>query len=122
MMREAVAARHPDAPLNPWQSLSDDQMSRLWALRDDLRRSASAEDLARASGSDTVPNAIDVAKQYSGVALSAVPVLGPMAYRAKAALAPILDAAAARRQRARGMQMQYPDPDKYQLRNPLAPP
>jgi hypothetical protein len=122
MMREAVAARHPDAPLNPWQSLSDDQMQRLWALRDDLRRSASAEDLARASGSDTVPNAIDVAKQYSGVALSAVPVLGPMAYRAKAALAPILDAAAARRQRARGMQMQYPDPAKYQLRNPLAPP
>jgi hypothetical protein len=121
MMREAVAARHPDAPLNPWQSLSDDQMSRLWALRDDLRRSASAEDLARASGSDSVPNMIDVAKQYAGVGLSAVPVLGPATFRIKAALGPIMDARAARQQRTRGMQMLYPDPDKYQMRNILGP-
>jgi hypothetical protein len=122
MMREAVAARHPDAPMNPWQSLSDEQMRQLWLLRDDLRRSSAAEDLARANGSDSVPNMIDVAKQYAGVGLSAVPVLGPMAFRAKAALAPILDARAARQQRARGMEMQYPDPNKYPLRNQFAPP
>lgn len=122
MMREAVAARHPDAPMNPWQSLSDEQMRQLWLLRDDLRRSSAAEDLARASGSDSVPNMIDVAKQYAGVGLSAIPVLGPMAYRAKAALAPLLDARAARQQRARGMEMLYPDQNKYQLRNQFAPP
>ena len=81
-----------------------------------------AEDLARASGSDSVPNMIDVAKQYAGVGMSAIPVLGPMAYRAKAALAPILDARAARQQRARGMQMQYPDPNKYQFQNQFGPP
>jgi len=121
MMKEAVAARHPDAPLNPWQSLSDDQMQKLWALRDDLRRSASAEDLARASGSDSVPNAIDIARQYAGVGLSSLPVLGPMAYRAKAALEPLLAARAARQQRARGMEMQYPDPQKYPLRNQMGP-
>lgn len=61
MMRKIVEARQAPGN-NPYKSISDDTMARLWALRDDLRRSASAQDLARAKGSDTAQNAIDIAK------------------------------------------------------------
>ncbi len=122
MLKEAVAARHPDAPLNPWKSLSDEQMQRLFQLRDDLRRSASAEDLARAGGSDTVPNAVDVAKSFAGTIGSSLPILGPMGLRAKAALDPLIGRYAAAKQQRRGMEMLYPDPARYPPRNALGPP
>ena len=39
-------------PLNPYQSLTETQMARLKSIHDDLQRVASAEDLAKARGSD----------------------------------------------------------------------
>lgn len=61
MMRKIVEARQAPGN-NPYKSISDDTMSKLWALRDDLRRGASAEDLAKARGSDTLQNVFDMAK------------------------------------------------------------
>ncbi len=61
MMRKIVEAREKPGN-NPYKSISDTTMQQLWALRDDLRRAASADDLAKARGSDTMQNAIDVAK------------------------------------------------------------
>jgi hypothetical protein len=122
LMREAVAARHSDAALNPWQSLTEGQMDRLWALRDDLRRSASAEDLARATGSDSVPNAFDALKRYGSIAAGATPILGPMVFRARALLDPLIQRRVARQAQQRGMQMLYPDANRYPLRNPLQGP
>src|SRR5882672_397149 len=63
MMRQIVDAR--SAPgINPYKSIPDETMQQLWALRDDLRRSAGAEELARTTGSDTAQNAWDIAKTY----------------------------------------------------------
>jgi len=50
--------------LNPFKAISEETMQRLWALRDDLRRSAGALELARAAGSDTAANMIDVLKHW----------------------------------------------------------
>jgi hypothetical protein len=61
MMRKIVEAREKPGN-NPYKSISDDTMAKLWNLRDDLRRAASADDKAKARGSDTMQNAIDVAK------------------------------------------------------------
>lgn len=68
-MKNVVDSRAtPDWDLNPYKSFSDDTMQRLWNLRDDLRRSASASDLARAPGSDTVPNILDLIRKHAGEA------------------------------------------------------
>ena len=63
MMKEIVAARDPNAPLGPWKSLTEEQMNRLKSVHDDLKRAASAEDLARANGSDTTQTLFDLAKR-----------------------------------------------------------
>lgn len=52
--------------LNEAQSISDDVINKLFALRDDLRRVASSDDLARAKGSDTAQNAMDIVKGLAG--------------------------------------------------------
>lgn len=65
MMKDIVTAREGKAT-HPAQGISDDAMAKLWALRDDLRRVASAEDLAKARGSDTAQNFLDVAKSVGG--------------------------------------------------------
>ena len=62
-MNEVVQSRDPRAPLNPYQSFTDVQMARLKSLHDDLQRVASAEDLARAKGSDTAMNFMDAIKE-----------------------------------------------------------
>lgn len=70
--------------INPAQSISDETMNKLFALRDDLRRVASAEDLAKARGSDTAQNMLDMAKsvggrvagEAAGLAASGVPFVG----------------------------------------------
>ena len=62
-MNEVVQSRDPRAPLNPYQSLTDVQMNRLKSIHDDLQRVASAEDLARAKGSDTAMNFMDAIKE-----------------------------------------------------------
>lgn len=87
MMRNIVDARAAEG-INPYKSISDETMAELWNLRDDLRRSASAQELARTPGSDTAQNLLDVAKRAGihgvrlgahAVANSFSPVLGSMA-------------------------------------------
>jgi hypothetical protein len=69
MMRDIVTDRAAKG-VNPAQSISDDTMAKLWALRDDLRRVASSEDLAKARGSDTAQNAMDIIKHAGSVGIS----------------------------------------------------
>jgi hypothetical protein len=118
-MKGVVDARSsPSTDLNPYKSITDDTMQRLWNLRDDLRRSAGALDLARAPGSDTAPNIIDALKQYAklggqGVAENAIsylfPIGGPMITRGlRAVLQPMTEGRATARQTARMQQMLYP--------------
>jgi hypothetical protein len=124
MMRNIVDSRN-SAGLNPYKSISDETMQKLWSLRDDLRRSSSALELARAPGSDTASNAVDLAKQYArmggqaavmGIAHAIAPIAGPVAVRGvQAAIAPIRAAGVARRQAARSRELLYPS-------NPLIPP
>lgn len=121
MMRQIVDSR--SAPgINPYKSISDETMGKLWALRDDLRRVASAEDLARARGSDTTQNLVDLARLggtavlHTGANLAFGPGLGSMVVQGgKAAMAPF----STRRQIRRGMEMLRPT--QYQLKNPLMP-
>lgn len=90
MMRNIVDSRAAPG-INPYKSISDETMQRLWALRDDLRRSASAQELARTPGSDTAQTAFDLAKRGAaiggrlvahGVANHYFPVLGSLGLRA----------------------------------------
>lgn len=125
MMRQIVDARSGSG-INPYKSISDDTMGRLWNLRDDLRRSASAQELARTAGSDTVQNAWDTAKDLGklgatgiahGVANVISPGFGSMGLSiARNALSPIFSARDARRQTARGMELLHP-----RSQNPLLP-
>lgn len=87
MMRQIVDARSARG-LNPYKSISDGTMADLWNLRDDLRRSASAKELARTPGSDTTQTALDVAKHLGvgaarlgvhAAANAVAPVLGSLA-------------------------------------------
>jgi hypothetical protein len=62
-MKTVVDSRMtPSTDLNPYKAISEENMQRLWNLRDSLRRTASAKELARAAGSDTMPNIIDALK------------------------------------------------------------
>jgi hypothetical protein len=131
MMRQIVDSR--SAPgINPYKSIPDETMGQLFALRDDLRRSASAQELARTPGSDTAQNAWDIAKDLGkmggtvathGVANLISPGFGSMAVSgARNMLAPIFSARTARRQTARGMEILHPDPAQYPTRNLLSGP
>lgn len=123
-MKNVVDMRNTQG-VNPYKSISDDTMQRLWNLRDDLRRSAGAQELARAPGSDTAPNIIDALKQYAKLGGSAAVdaaaahlfgPAGPMMVRgAKAMLAPVTAQRTARAQMGRMREMLYPS-------NPLNPP
>jgi hypothetical protein len=68
-MKKVVDERGSLGP-NAYKNLSPDQMDQLWALRDDLRRWQGAKNAQRAPGSDTVQNAIDLARS------SALPTMG----------------------------------------------
>jgi hypothetical protein len=66
LMRDVIKAQNWDAPNHPLQFVSDEQMSRLKTLHDDLKRVASAQDLAQArGGSDTAPNVVDIIKNLA---------------------------------------------------------
>lgn len=68
-MRDVIKKRKADG-LAPEKSLTDETMAQLWNIRDSLRRSAGAQELARAfgGGSDTNQNL------FTRVAGSAVPI------------------------------------------------
>ena len=129
MMRQIVDSRQSPG-LNAFKSIPDDTMQQLWALRDDLRRSASAQELARTPGSDTVQTGLDVARQLGtmggnlvahGVANYFAPGVGSLGVNAvKNVTAPFRAAKVARQQATRGNQLLYPDTS--QLRNPLLDP
>ena len=62
-MKNVVDSRMtPSTDLNAFKAISDENMQRLWNIRDSLRRAASAKELAAAAGSDTMPNIIDALK------------------------------------------------------------
>jgi hypothetical protein len=68
-MVRMVMQRDPNVAPNPAQSVSQAQFERLQGIHDSLKRAASAEDLARAKGSDSAPNLMDIARE----ALSGLP-------------------------------------------------
>lgn len=129
MMRQIVDARQSPG-LNKFKSITDDTMARLWALRDDLRRSASAQELARTpGGSDSAQNFWDIAKGVGksaadlgvhGAILGHTGPLGNVVYSGiRNAVANKLQARSAQKQTARGMDLLRP---KTELHNPLASP
>jgi hypothetical protein len=125
MMRQVVDS-HAAPGLNQFKSIPDDTMQQLWNLRDDLRRSASAQELARVPGSDTTQNAWDIARQigtqgalHVGANLLS-PGIGSLVLQgAHAAAKPILSARRAQQATARGMELLHPTTP---LRNPLISP
>jgi hypothetical protein len=137
-MKDAITARDPRAGLNPYKSLSPEQMARLKSLHDDLMRVASAEDLARAAGSDSVPNFLDVVKQAAkGVTGTVVSgaighvVGGPpgavLSAMAQNRISSLFDKRTIRRAGEDMNQLLHPDPAKYPLKpnpftNQLGPP
>ena len=73
LLRDIIEAQRWDAPDHPFQFVSDEQMQRLQRLHDNLKRVASAQDLAAARGSDTAQNLVDIAKgaAKAGVSMAA---------------------------------------------------
>ncbi|MGA7054824.1 MAG: hypothetical protein WBZ37_26855, partial [Mycobacterium sp.] len=63
LMGDIIKARDPNAPLSGYKALTEEQMNRLKSLHDDLQRVASAEELAKATGSDTTQTLFDLARR-----------------------------------------------------------
>lgn len=128
MMKNVVDARMGQG-LNKYKSITDDTMQRLWALRDDLRRSASAQELASAPNSDSAQNLWDIMKGVGktgadmavhGAILAHTGPIGNVAYQGvRSALTSKLAARSAHSKTARGMDLLRP---KTELYNPLASP
>ena len=135
MMGDIVKARDPNAPLGPYKALTEEQMNRLKSVHDDLKRAASAEDLARANGSDTTQTLFDLAKRAArhatGTGAGAVVgfgvshILGPEAGMAagmftKDAVTHMFEKGAIDRATAEHNKLLHPDPAKYPTRpNPM---
>jgi hypothetical protein len=126
-MKNVVDMRKtPSTDLNPYKSITDEQMQRLWNVRDDLRRVATASELARAPGSDTLPNVMDMLKRHGpgwaahGVANYISPGWGSVVVKAlQGAAEPARAARAQARTRARAQELLHPP---NPLINPNAPP
>ena len=135
MMGEIIKARDPNAPLGPWKNLTEEQMNRLKSLHDDLKRVASAEDLARANGSDTTQTLFDLgrraARHAAGTGAGAVVgfgvthILGPEAGMAagmftKDAVTHMFEQRAINQATAEHGRLLRPDLEKYPTRpNPI---
>jgi hypothetical protein len=79
LMKDIIQAGHPDAPTSDLRGISDFQLQQLKNIHDDLRRSASAQDLAKAYGSDTAQNVMDIIKGV-GKTAGSLAVRGAAAY------------------------------------------
>jgi hypothetical protein len=131
LMKDVVESRASPG-LNDFKHIPDDVMQGLWNLRDDLRRSATAEELARTSGSDTAQNALDLAKTAAkmgalGAAHAAAHAVagvgGNVAVnRLSNVVGAINSVVGQRKLKTRGMNMLHPDVTKYPPPNPLTPP
>jgi hypothetical protein len=131
LMNEIIQSRDPRAPLNPWQSLTETQMKQLKSLHDDLMRVASAEDLAKARGSDTAPNILDAIKEAAsglpgtlaaGVVGHVVggPIGAAAGAGAKAGIQGVFTRRAERAATEKMNRLLRPDPAQYPTRpNPL---
>ncbi len=123
-MKQIVTARQADG-INPYKSISDETMQGLWNLRDDLRRSAAAQELARTPGSDTAQNLMDIAKGVGGqlaghaVAAAVAPGVGNLLFNAakEAIVNPLVRARAEQKSLSRANALLHPDPST--LRNRL---
>jgi hypothetical protein len=129
MMKKIVDSRQADG-LNPYKSISEASMQKLWALRDDLRRSQSTQRLAGTPGSDSVQNAWDAVKGAAGGTAGTVgstviggmlggPIGSTVAGFGQKAISNMMAARTSRQQTARGMQILHSDPTT--LRNGLMP-
>ena len=118
MMKNIVDARAANG-INPFKAIPDDTLTQLWNLRDDLRRTASAQELARTpGGSDTAQNFIDIMKGVGakggsalahGMIFAHAPVAGNLMFEAaKNALAARSARRANAAQVARGMELLRP--------------
>jgi hypothetical protein len=138
MMGEIVKARDPNAPLGPWKSLTEEQMNRLKSIHDDLKRAASAQKLAEASGSDTTQTLFDLARRAArhgvgsgvgaAVGFGVGHILGPEAGMAagmftKDAVTHLFEKGAVDRATAEHNKLLRPDPAQYPTRpNPMFDP
>jgi hypothetical protein len=123
LMRDIVDARQPGAALSAFQHISDEQMVKLQNLHDDLKRAATAQDLAAARGSDTAQNLWDAARTYAKgrgtAAINMIPYVGGLVRHGQEAYAPYKEMKAQQNALNRGIEMLRPPPDKYPTRNPL---
>jgi hypothetical protein len=126
-MRDVVDSR--SAPgINGYKSIPDETMQQLWNLRDDLRRSNGAVELAKTAGSDTAQNLIDLVRHGlargigSAVGGTAGSWFGPIGTGVGASVGAqvgegFASGRAARRTYQRGQELLYPT-----RQNPLTPP
>jgi hypothetical protein len=132
LMKDVIDAGHPDAPTSDLRGISEFQLQRLKDIHDDLRRSASAYDLAKAYGSDTTQNMLDIVKGVGKTAGSlavrgaAAYLLGPGGPFAVDVAGRILGGVKAKQAKtagvARGREILQGGPPPNQLINPNAPP
>ena len=134
MMNDAVKMRDPNVRPNPWQSLTEEQWNRLKSTHDDLMRVASAEDLAKAAGSDSIQNAAGLARRavqagagnVAGVVAGMVvpPIASaPVGIVTKGFVDRLFSNSAQRRAQRDMNQMLRPDPTQYPTRpNPFMGP
>ena len=76
LMGDIIKARDPNAPLSGFKALTEYQMNRLKSLHDDLQRVASAEELAKAAGSDTTQTLFDMARRAAKQSVSGLVGMG----------------------------------------------
>lgn len=120
LLRDVIKAQNWDAPNHPLQFVSEDQMNRLKALHDDLKRVASAHDLEMARGSDSAQNFMDIVKGVgkTGAAMGAHAVANAVAPVAGSFVVNALGGALekgsalrqAKKQRRRGEEILRPEP------------
>lgn len=134
LMRDIVVSRDPNAPLNPYQSLTDEQMNGLKSIHDDLMRASSAQELEKARQSDTAQNILDAVKQAAqgvpgtiAAGIAGHVVSGPAGAVVGSVLKQQIQAAfsrgAERRATRRMGEILYPSPTEYPTTpNPLLQP
>lgn len=88
MLRDIVTDRASADPVSPFKSVTDEDMNKLWNLHDSLQAVATQKEMARARGSDSAQNFLDMAKGLAGegaahiaTGLVAGPGLGNVAVR-----------------------------------------
>jgi hypothetical protein len=135
-MRDVVDERSSPG-ISPYKSIPQETMDELWNIRDDLRRSSRAVELARAQGSDSAQNLGDilrygakrlasgvsggVAGTVAGVVSHSPEVGTAVGYGVKSAIDNFFSKREEAQRYQRGMQMLYPQNTLMQ-QPPVPPP